>query len=35
MNDSKLLMEEIVKIADRLANIAERSPEIRKHYVNL
>ena len=26
---------EIVKIADRLANIAERSPEIRKHYVNL
>ena len=29
------LLGEIVKIADRLANIAERSPEIRKHYVNL
>ena len=29
------VLGEIVKIADRLANIAERSPEIRKHYVNL
>ena len=29
------VLGEIVKIADRLTNIAERSPEIRKHYVNL
>ena len=29
------VLGEIVKIADRLGNIAERSPEIRKHYVNL
>lgn len=29
------LLGEIVKIADRLANIAERTPEIRKHYVRL
>ncbi len=29
------MLGEMVKIAERLANIAERTPEIRAHYVNL
>ena len=29
------MLGEMVKIAERLSNIAERTPEIRAHYVNL